>query len=226
VMNLALSGKGYATINVDASKDKHGIWWALTKRRVSERMDVNLLSNPKYALRIEARIRVSHAPRRVNLHLNTQRTTDFHTHLMEFDIPDTSSWHTISMTTDHFDAVPGDSVYGQLALMDWGLERYRVDIDYFKVDIVNADSAGPDKDVQVPYHPTIPERKTFVYHVPVAHDCLIDPEFPDMNFDNWSSQDDRGRTILLSVSSTQFVVFRWDLAAFAESKVAGSGLLD
>ena len=95
-------------------------------------------------LRIEARIRVSHAPRRVNLHLNTQRTTDFHSHLMEFDIPDSETWHTISMTTRDFPAVPGDTVFGQMALIDWGLEKYRVDVDYFKVDIVDVARAGPD----------------------------------------------------------------------------------
>jgi len=68
--------------------------------------------------------------RRVNLHLNAQRTTDFHTHLMEFDIPDTVNWHTISFNIHNFDAKPGDRVYGQLAIMDWGLEKYRVDVNY------------------------------------------------------------------------------------------------
>lgn len=148
VMDFSLSGKGYASVNVDATKDKRGIWWALIRRRVSENMDLRVLSSPKYALRIETRIRVSDAPKRVNLHLNTQRTSDFHAHLMEFDIPDTLNWHTISMTTHGFKAVPGDSVCGQLALMDWGLEKYRVDLDYFKVDIVNTDSAGPDRGIQ------------------------------------------------------------------------------
>ena len=158
VMNFQNSGKGHATISVDASKDTRGIWWALIRRRVSTNMNLRLLAIPAYALRIESRIRVSHAPRRVNLHLNTQRTTDFHTHLMEFDIPDTVRWHTISMTTRAFDAVPGDTIYGQLALMDWGLEKYHVDLDYFRVDIVKADSAGPDKGTLVPYHPPVPDR--------------------------------------------------------------------
>src|SRR5574341_1510476 len=136
---------GYASILVDATKDQRNIWWALIRRCVSKDFDLSRLAKSNYEFRIEARIRTSHAPRRVNLHLNTQRTTDFHSHLMEFDIPDTMNWHTISMTTQDFDAKPGDRVYGQLALMDWGLEKYRVDLDYFKVDIVNVDSAGPDK---------------------------------------------------------------------------------
>jgi hypothetical protein len=226
VMDFSLSGKGYASITVDATKDKRGVWWALIRRRVSGNMDLNLLRNPKYALRIESRIRVSDAPKRVNLHLNTQRTTDFHTHLMEFDIPDTSNWHTISMTTHGFDAVPGDSVYGQLALMDWGLEKYRVDLDYFKVDIVNVDSAGPDQGVQVPYHPPVADPATFAHHLPVAQDASIDLQYPDMTFNNWSSSDDSGRTILLAVSGTQLVILRWDLSVFAGKKVVESGLLE
>ena len=92
----------------------------------------------------------------MNLHLNTQRTTDFHSHLMEFDIPDTENWHTISMTTRDFDAGPGgrrqrpDGPYGL------GPGKYRVDVDYFKVDIVDTATAGPDKGNAVPYHPAGP----------------------------------------------------------------------
>jgi hypothetical protein len=160
-MKFAQSGRGYASINVDATKDKRGVWWALICRRVSEHLNLNLLSKSVNALRVEARIHVSHAPKRINLHLNTQRTTDFETHLMEFDIPDTSNWYTISMTTHDFDAHQGDTIYGQLAFMDWRLEKYRVDIYYFKVDIVNTDSADPDQGAQVSYHPPVPDFITF-----------------------------------------------------------------
>jgi hypothetical protein len=226
VMDFSVSGKGYATIHVDATRDRRGIWWALIRRRVSADMDLSLLGNPKHALRIEARIKVSDAPKRVNLHLNTQRTTDFHSHLMEFDIPDTSNWHTISMTTHQFDAVPGDSVYGQLALMDWGLETYRVNIDYFKVNIVNLDSVGPDQGVQVPYHPPIQKPGTMAYHIPVAQNGMVDAEYPQMTFSNWYTRDESGKTDLVTVSGTQFIILRWDLSAFAGKKVKGPGLLE
>jgi hypothetical protein len=46
---------------------------------------------------------------------------------MEFDLPDTD-WHTVSLTTHGFQAT-GDTVIAHLALMDWGLENYRVDLD-------------------------------------------------------------------------------------------------
>jgi hypothetical protein len=219
-------GDGYASILVDATKDTRNIWWALIKRRVSSNFDLSLLNKPGYELRIEARIRVSHAPRRVNLSLNTQKTVDFHTHLMEFDIPDTTSWHTISMTTSDFEAEPGDMVFGQLALMDWGLDKYRVDVDHMKVDIVNTALAGPDKGVQVPYHPPIPDPNTFAEKIKVAQDCMIDVQYPDTNFNNWCIQEKGGKINILTVSGTQFVIMRWDLSAFAGRQVAGLGLLE
>jgi hypothetical protein len=117
------------------------------------------------------------------------------------------------VTTHGFDAVTGESVYGQLALMDWGLEKYRVDLHYFKADIVNIDSAGPDKGVQVPYHPPIPDRSTFAHLIPVAQEAAIDLQYPDMKFNNWSSVDDTGRTILLAVSGTRFAILRWHLSS-------------
>jgi hypothetical protein len=219
-------GEGFASIIVDATKDRRNVWWALIKRDVSASLDLRRLAEPGYELRIEARIRVSHAPRRVNLHLNTQKTTDFHSHLMEFDIPDSAGWHTISMTTHDFEAEPGDMVNGQLALMDWGSGKYRVDLDYFKVDVVNAAEAGPDQGAQVPYHPPIPDPETFSCKTPVAQDSIIDLQFPEMNFNDWTAGDDGRKTVLLTVSGTQIVILRWDLKAFSGKKVAGSGLLE
>lgn len=219
-------GNNIAIVTVDATKDKRGIWWALVKRCVSKDLNLNLLSNPKYELRIEARIRVSNAPKRVNLSLNTQRTTDFHSNLMEFDIPDTSNWYTISTTTNDFDAVPGDNVFGQLALMDWGLEKYRVEIDYFKVDVVNIETIGPDKGPQVPYRPAIADTRSFTNHIPVLQDAMIDIQYPDMKFNNWITCDETGNTNLLTVNSNQLVIMRWDLNEFKGKKVNGSGLLE
>ena len=136
-------------------RDKRGIWWAFIQREVSRDMDLSLLRKPGYEVRIETRIRVSHAPRRVNLQVQTQRTTDYHSHLMEFDIPDTEHWHNISMTTHDFDAGPGDTLIGHMALMDWGQSKYRVDVDYMKVDIVDVATAGPDQGVRGPVPPAV-----------------------------------------------------------------------
>ncbi len=224
-MDFRQGGKGHASIFVDARQDKRGIWWALIRRLVSRKMNLALLSDPRYALRVEARIKVSDAPKRVNLHLNMERTTDFHSHVMEYDIPDTTTWHTISMTTRRFDAVPGDSVYGQLALMDWGLGVYRVDLQYFRVDIVNVDSAGPDKGFPLPYHPPIPPPDSFVMHLPADQRGTIDREYPDMSFARWAASDTPGRP-LLAVSGTQEVILRWNFGALGGKKATGAGVLE
>ncbi|MBN1310272.1 MAG: hypothetical protein JXB30_02555 [Anaerolineae bacterium] len=218
-------GDGYASIHVDATRDRRNIWWALIKREVSPYLDLARLHEPGQELRIEACIRVSHAPRRVNLHIYNAKRPEHHAHLMEFDIPDTTGRHIISMTTQDFDAEPGDSVYGQLALMDWGIGAYRVDIAYMKMEVVDAATAGPDQGVQVPYHPPIPDPGTFEHQITVAHDCLIDVTYPDVNFNNWCVQETGGKTTLLTISGMQIVILRWDLAAWAGRRVAGSGLL-
>ena len=225
VMDL-VQGPGYASILVDATGDRRGVWWALIKHKVSDRMDLALLGKPGYALRIEARIRVSHAPRRVNLHLNTQKTTDFHSHLMEFDIPDTTDWHTISMTTHGFQAGPGDTVNGQMALMDWGLGKYRVDVDYFRVDVVNTVLAGPDKGEAVPYHPPVANPKSFACEVRAAADSTVDLDNPDVNLNNWYVRDAGKRTSIVTAGGTRLVILRFDLGALAGKKVEGHGLLE
>lgn len=218
-------GDGYASILVDATQDQRNIWWALIRREVTGGLDLNLLNQAGHELRVEAKIRSSHAPRRVNLHLRTQRTVDNHSHLMEFDIPDTA-WHTISMTTHGFDAREGDQVYGQMALMDWGLGKYRLDVAYYKVSVVNVATAEPDQGEQTPYHPPIPAVEAFVHQVPVAHDSVIDVQYPQINFNNWGILEPGGKIKLLTVNGTQYVIMRWELGNLTGEQVAGSGLLE
>jgi hypothetical protein len=225
VMDL-VQGEGQASIVVDATKDRRGVWWALIKRRVSDRLDLALLKKPGHAIRVEARIRTSHAPRRVNLHVNTQRTTDFHSHLMEYDIPDTTGWHTISMTTKGFDAGPGDAVNAQMALMDWGLGKYRVDIDYFRVDVVEAALAGPDQGEPIPYHPPVADPRSFAVAVPAAADSTVDTVEVDVNLNGWCVQDAGKRTAVVTAGGTRLAVLRWDFGALAGKSAAGPGLLE
>jgi hypothetical protein len=216
---------GYASIRVDATSDKRNIWWALIRHQVPG-LDMNELIKPDQELRAEARIRVSAAPRRVNLHFNHQRTTDFHSHLMEFDIPDTINWHTISMTTQNFETQPGDRINVQMALMDWGLGKYRVDIDYIKVDVVNKEVIKDDLGAKLPYHPPVASPESFKFHVQAIQDVTIDQEYPDMNFNDWSTHEEESEINLLTVSGTQIVILRWDLEAFRGKKIKGSGLLE
>lgn len=225
-MDVLQGGPGYASIVVDASADERNVWWAFIQREVQRGMDLALLEKPGYEVRIEARIRVSHAPRRVNLQVQTQRTTDYHSHLMEFDIPDAEGWHTISMTTRDFDARPGDTLIAHMALMDWGRSKYRVDVDYVEVGIVDLASASPDRGTAVPYHPPLPDPEGFRHAVTVAHDATIDLENGSVNLDDWSVREGSREVRLLAVDGTRLAILRWDLGSFAGKRVAGSGLLE
>jgi hypothetical protein len=226
VMDFRQGGDGFASIWVNATRDRRNVWWAFIIRQVSPALDLARLARPGYALRIEARVRSSHAPRRINLHLNTQKTTDFHSHLMEFDIPDTDNWHTVSMTTRDFDASPGDTVNAQMSLMDWGLGSYRLDVDYFRVDVVEAARSGPDLGDPVPYHPPVADPAGFSHAIVAAQAATIDLDNPDVNLGNWYIADAAGRTPVLSVGGTRYVILRWDFGALAGKKAAGSGLLE
>ena len=225
-IDLVATEEGYASILVDAIHDRRNIWWALIKHRVSERMDLERLVRPGWELRVEARIRTSHSPRRVNLHVNTQRTTDFHSHLMEFDLPEAEKWHTISMTTRNFPGEPGDTVFAQMALMDWGLGRYRVDVDYFKVDVVNTDRVGPDAGEPLPYHPTIPDLGTFGFSIPVASSAVVDIAQPDASPGADSDLEGADQPQSLLLGGTRWVILRWDVDAFWGRRATGHGLLE
>jgi len=217
---------GYARVLVDAIKDKHNVWWAVIKRDVSDCLDLNKLKDTSYQLRVEAKVRIGDAPRRINMMVNTQRTTNYHIDLMEFDIPDTSEWHIVSMTTKKFDAVPGDNVYVQLNVTDWGLGKYYVDVDYYRADIVNVDSAGSDKGELIPYHPPIPPLNTFLEHLEVTHDCLINSDFPDVNFNDWYIQGEKAVVRALTINANQWAILRWDLGEYKNLEIDGSGLLE
>jgi len=213
-------------ILVDATKDKYNVWWALIKRDVTKYLDLKKLKDPSYELRVEAKVRVSNASRRVNFMLNTQRTTNYHEHLMEYDIPDTSGWHIISLTTKNFDAVPGDTVYVQLCATDFGIGEFYVDLDYYRADIVNIKQAGPDKGEPIPYHPPVPDLITFSNQLNVTHDALINSDFPDVNFSNWSVKEKEGDARILTVNANQWAILRWDFKKFKNLKAEGPGILE
>jgi mannan endo-1,4-beta-mannosidase len=73
-MALVGTGEGHASILVDARNDRRNVWWALIKHRVSQAIDVERLAQPGWELRVEARVRTSHAPAG-STSVNTQRTT-------------------------------------------------------------------------------------------------------------------------------------------------------
>ena len=219
-------GPGFATIVVDATRDRRNVWWAFIIRRVSAALDLARLKEPGRELRVEARVRTSRAPRRINLHLNTQRTTDFHSHLMEYDLAEPGTWYTVSMTTRGFEAGPGDAVNAQLALMDWGRGAYRLDVDYLRVDIVDPAAAGPDLGPPIPYHPPAADPASFTQAVAVSADLTVDLGEPGVNLNDWTIRDAGGRAAVISAGGTRLALLRWDLARFAGKKVSGPGQLE
>jgi hypothetical protein len=219
-MKLRQGGPGVASLEVDATHDRRGIWWALIEREALSHVTLP----PGREVRIEARLRASHAPRRVNLQVLTARSTDDYAHLMEFDLPDTE-WHTISLTTRGFKAAD-DTLIAHLALMDWGLERYRVDLDYVRLAIVDPATAGPDQGAAVPYHPPVADPKTFAEHLPAAEAAMIDLENPSTNLADWSVAEGGRRLPVLTVDAGHVVILRWDLRRFAGRQVVGGGLLE
>ncbi|MEX2605072.1 MAG: hypothetical protein WD361_12755 [Gracilimonas sp.] len=217
---------GFARISVDASNDPHNVWWAIIKRDVAEFLDLSKLEHPDYELRVEAKVRLSHAPRRLNFMVNTQRTTNYHKQLREYDIPDTTNWHVISMTTNDLDAVPGDDLNVQLGVTDWGYGKYEVDIDYYRADIVNVKEVEADKGEPLIYHPPIPETDSFTSHLVADQDAVISTDFPDVNFFNWHIFDKEGNTRILTVNGTQWIVLKWDFSHLEEPIVDEAGLLE
>lgn len=217
---------GFARMQIDGTRDPHNVWWTLIKRDVAAALDLSKLKDPAYELRVEARIRISHAPRRVNFMVNTQRTTDFHEHLREYDIAKPGEWQTISMTTRNLDAVPGDTLFVQLAATDWGEGKFHVDVDTYRADIVRLDEAGPDQGEPLIYHPEVPDLKTFAHRATVAHDSLIDAEFPDVNFNDWQVEERAGPARVLSIGARRWAVLRWDFSAWRGRKAQGAGVLE
>jgi hypothetical protein len=217
---------GFARMQIDGSADPYNVWWTFIKHDVAPFLDLAKLKDPDWELRVEARVRVSHAPRRVNFMINTQRTTDYHQHLREFDLPTTGDWHTISMTTADFDAGPGDSVFVQLCATDFGPGRYTLDVDYYRADVVRRDSAGPDLGEPLVYHPPLRDPATFAEHLPATHDSVIHSEFPEVNFNDWSVETPEGTARVLTVSANQAAILRWDFEKLRGRQADGAGVLE
>ncbi len=214
---------GFGTISIDATNDDLNIWWALIRLQVPE-LDMEKLVQPNYELRVEAKIKVSDSPRRVNLHFNHTRTTDFHSHLKEYDIRDSSNWHIISMTTNDFKVRREDRVNVQLALMDWGTDKYTVDIQYIKVDVVDKYRVDADLGNPQDYHPPVPKLETFTNSIKLVQSITLDKQYPDKNFNNWYDPLSAAGK-LLSVNQSQIAVLKGDFTKFKNHRPSGWGVL-
>jgi hypothetical protein len=224
-MNFVQQDNSFASVVVDATKDPHNVWYAITKRNVAPYLDLKKLAGPGTELRVEGRVRIQNPPHRVNFMVNTSRTTDFHHDLMEFELQDTG-WNVISMTTRDLDAVPGDSLYIQFNVTDFGWDKYQVDVDYIKADIINTKTAGPDKGILIPYHPAIPPVTIFKNHLDVKQQALINADYPQINLSNWTVREKDKVAKVLTVGGNQWVILQWNLENYKNAKAEGAGVLE
>lgn len=216
---------GHARIHADGTQDRFNVWWVLIKRDISASIDLRKLADPQYELRVEARVRTNKAPHRVNFMLNTNRTTDFHEHLREYDLPD-HEWHTISMTTKNFQVAEGDSVFVQLGVTDFGQGVFDVDVDYYRADVVRRDQAGPDLGEPLVYHPPVADVARFGQHLGVAQDSVVQTDYPEVNFNDWHAEGPNGPERVLSVADRQWTILRWDFSPWRGRKADGAGVLE
>lgn len=216
---------GIATIDVDARADRRNIWWALIRHPVTPAIDPHELERPDRELRIEVRVRTDTAPRRINLHANHSRTTDFHSHLREYDLPVAGAWQMLSMTTGGFDARAGDEIYLQLALMDWGLREYRLDIDYIRASVVDPLESGGDLGRPLPYRPAPGRVDRYAYALPAAAAGTVNRAWPETG-GPWRAAHEPAGTGKLLAGPSQVIVLRWDAANLPDGPVPGWGVLE
>lgn len=217
---------GHASMVIDARPDRHNVWWTIIKRNIAEHLDLEKLSKPEYELRVEARVRPSHAPRRVNFMINTQRTVDYHKQLREYELTEAGEWHTISMTTRELDIRPDDELNVQLSVTDWGIGEFRLDVDYYRARIVAVDEAGPDEGEPLVYHPPVPELESFDQSLLPAGDVLLNANYPKVNFHGWQTPEDDGVVPVLTVSARQWPLMRWDFSDWEDAEAEGVGVLE
>jgi hypothetical protein len=214
---------GHAVLKIDARQDKRNIWYAFTQRSVTDAVDLKELSRPHSALRIEARVRPSHAPRRVNLHLPIAGQTGHHANLLEFDLPKANEWYTISMTVEGMEVEAEDKLLAQVSMMDWGNQgTYRLDVDYMKVEVIDTRKAEPDQGDAVRYRPPLADPATFTISRQVAEDVSVDSSFPEQNLQEWVEGGER----TLPVDATKTILLRWDFSDLLGKQVTGEGQLE
>lgn len=216
---------GHASLRVDARLDPRNIWYAFMQTDVVPALSREALRQPHHALHIEARVRPSHAPRRVNLYLASPQTEGQPSFLREFDLPTANEWYTISMTSQAFELGEQAPLIGQVSLMDWGnSDVYQLDVDYLRVSIVDTTQAPKDQARAVRYRPPLAGASSFRSELKVSDDTMIDRAFPDENFNAWVLND--SLLPVLTVDATKIVVLRWDFSQMKGQNIQGEGQLE
>ena len=232
-----LPGEGYATLAVDARPDTLGVWYAFIQKDVAPALDLRRLARRGHELQLSARVRPRQGPRRVNLYLSQRRpgSDDHHGYLLEYDLPEADRWYELRLTSRDFAYHPGDQIFAQISMMDWGLDRYQLDVDELRVEVVKSPPTVPMAQelvraadppaVAVRYWPPLRPAADYDHSVPVADDALVDARFPDRNYNDWQRQG-ADAVALLTLDATLTPVLRWDLSALRGQQVVGEGQLE
>lgn len=215
-----------AFLKVDPLQDKQNIWYAFMHQDIAEYLDIEKLKQPDYQLRMEVRVRTSHAPRRINMYVfeldKGQRTG----YLREFDIARSGEWTTLSMTTDNINPDEGNPVMVQVSLMDWGIsEIVSLEVDYIKADVVSVTEELPQYGLPIIYRPPLQDSGDFKEQLKVQKSATIDNAYTDNNFHTLVSETD-DNTRVISVNNTSIIIMSWDFLAVKDKTLEGSGQLE
>jgi len=214
---------GSAVLNVDARNDKRNIWYAFMHQSISDIIDTEKLALPEFELRMEARVKPSHAPRRINMYLSSLDAGGF---LREFDLDEANEWHTISMVTSGFTFDPDKPLMAQVSLMDWGVsDIFELHVDYIQVDLVHVDEEHIQYGLPLGFHPPILDASAFKEEV-VAKTNLIDISFPEEVLKPWISPIGDDPVSLLEVDQTKIILLHWDLEKFKGRLADGEGQVE
>jgi len=214
---------GSAVLNVDARKDKRNIWYAFMHQDVADVIDIRKLSLPDYELRMEARVKPSHGPRRVNMYLSTRGEGGY---LREFDLEEANEWHTISMVTSGYNFDPEKPLMAQVSLMDWGVsDIFELHVDYIQVDLININDEQVQHGLPLEYRPKLEKASTYKEEV-TARSKLIDRAFADEILKPWMVIEDNQPVSAIQVDQSKIILLHWNLEDFQGKIVNGAGQLE
>ncbi len=215
--------EGSVVLNIDARKDKRNVWYAFMHQSISDVIDLKKLLLPDYELRMEARVKSSHAPRRINMYLSSLDAGGF---LREFDLNKADEWQTISMVTSGFDFNPDKPLMTQISLMDWGFDIYELYIDYIQVDLVKVGEDYKQFGLPLIYRPPIKETSYYSEEIIPSKNAIIDASFLDESLHPWLDENAIEKFPVLQVDQSKTILLKWDFSKYKGKQIAEAGQLE
>ncbi len=215
--------EGSVVLNIDARKDKRNIWYAFMHQSISDVIDLKKLLSPDYELRMEARVKPSHAPRRINMYLSSLNAGGY---LREFDLEKANEWYTISMVTSGYDFNPDKPLMTQISLMDWGNEIYELCIDYIKVDLVKIGEEYEQFGLPLIYRPPVKDASYYSEEIIPDKNAIIDASFADESLHPWLDENVIDKFPVLQIDQSKTILLKWDFSKYKGKQIAEAGQLE